>query len=144
MMLLLIELYNYINSTYTRQYLYPVLLLIVLHHFLDLREIKINSTEEALQLLRVGLRHRHIAGTRLNYQSSRSHAIFTIKIVRVVKSTRRPRVARVNRLIIHFIYIHVHVRVRNNRSILSGQLVRAYHNLTGHFLKLDGQFILGN
>ena len=77
--------------------------------FLDLREIKINSTEEALQLLRVGLRHRHIAGTRLNYQSSRSHAIFTIKIVRVFKSTRRPRVARVNRFVIHFIYIHVHV-----------------------------------
>ena len=62
-----------------------------------LHEVKVNSTEEALQLLRVGLSHRHVAGTHLNYHSSRSHSIFTIKLVRVVKGTRRPKVARVNR-----------------------------------------------
>ena len=62
-----------------------------------LREIRVESSEEALQLLRVGMQHRHVAATRLNYHSSRSHAIFTIKILRVVSSGRRPKVARVNR-----------------------------------------------
>ena len=59
--------------------------------------MRVESSEEALQLLRVGLQHRHVAATRLNYHSSRSHAIFTIKILRV-KSGRRPKLTRVNRL----------------------------------------------
>ena len=53
--------------------------------------------DEALQLLRVGMQHRHVAATRLNYHSSRSHAIFTIKILRVNHTSRRPKVARINR-----------------------------------------------
>ncbi len=76
----------------------PVHLLKIVFVLVDLREIKVASTEEALKLLQLGLRHRHIAGTRLNYQSSRSHAIFTIKIIRInISSRRRQRVTGVNR-----------------------------------------------
>lgn len=66
-------------------------------YIVGLREVKVESTEEAIRLLQLSLRHRHIAGTRLNYQSSRSHAVFTIKIIRIVKSARKPRVTRINR-----------------------------------------------
>ena len=68
----------------------------VLHS--GLREIQVNNVEEAMLLLRLGQRHRHVAHTRLNYQSSRSHSIYTIKLIRVVKTNKpRPEIARVNR-----------------------------------------------
>ena len=52
--------------------------------------------EEALLLLKLGLRQRHMASTRLNYQSSRSHTIFTIKLIKMVNAGK-PQVALVNR-----------------------------------------------
>ena len=63
----------------------------------DLMEVKVESVEEAINLLRVGLHHRHTAETRLNYASSRSHSIFTIKLLRVAQGFKRPKVTRVNR-----------------------------------------------
>ena len=59
------------------------------------REVKVDSVEEALLLLKLGLKNRHVAGTKLNYQSSRSHSIFTIKCIRTVNDN--PSHAMVNR-----------------------------------------------
>lgn len=59
------------------------------------REIRVDSVEEALLLLKLGLKHRHVAGTKLNYQSSRSHSIYTIKCIRTVID--KPSHAMVNR-----------------------------------------------
>ena len=56
-----------------------------------------SSTEEAMLLLKLGLRHRHVASTCLNYQSSRSHTIFTIKLIKMDKNSERPTKALVNR-----------------------------------------------
>ena len=61
-----------------------------------LQEVQVSSVEEAMLLLKLGLRHRHVASTRLNYQSSRSHTIFTIKLIKMV-NTERPHKAMVNR-----------------------------------------------
>lgn len=47
-------------------------------------------------LLKLGSQQRHVASTRLNYQSSRSHTIFTIKLIKMV-NTERPHTALVNR-----------------------------------------------
>lgn len=41
----------------------------------------VNSTVEVLHILRVALRHRAAANTRLNQHSSRSHAIFTLHVM---------------------------------------------------------------
>lgn len=60
-------------------------------------EVKVESVEEAMLLLRMGLQHRHVASTRLNYQSSRSHTIFTIKMMKVARGSERPHNAFVNR-----------------------------------------------
>ncbi|GAK66634.1 kinesin-domain-containing protein [Moesziomyces antarcticus] len=47
-----------------------------------LREIKINSADDARDLLHRGQENRAVFGTMANRASSRSHGIFTIKIVR--------------------------------------------------------------
>ena len=47
-----------------------------------LREIKINSAEEARDLLHRGQENRAVFGTMANRASSRSHGIFTIKVIR--------------------------------------------------------------
>ena len=56
-----------------------------------------NNVEEAMLILRLGLRHRHVASTRLNYQSSRSHSIYTIKLVRLAANCNKPSKALINR-----------------------------------------------
>ena len=61
-----------------------------------LREIQVSTVEEAMLLLRYGLRHRSQAATRLNYSSSRSHAVYTVKLVKVVNPDK-PANALVNR-----------------------------------------------
>ena len=61
-----------------------------------LTEVRVGNVEEALLLLRLGLKHRHVAATRLNYQSSRSHSIYTIKLIRIA-DTSKPTSAIVNR-----------------------------------------------
>ncbi len=45
-----------------------------------LKEIKVNSADEAYQVMMIGRKNLHFAATRLNHQSSRSHCIFTIKV----------------------------------------------------------------
>lgn len=44
-------------------------------------EVEVKSPEEALDVLHAGQKRRRIAHTRLNCESSRSHSIFTIRVV---------------------------------------------------------------
>ena len=60
-------------------------------------EMRVENMEEALLLLRMGVQHRHVASTCLNYQSSRSHTIFTVKMIKVLAGPDRPHSAFVNR-----------------------------------------------
>ncbi|KAM6329782.1 kinesin-like protein KIF20B [Podargus strigoides] len=63
----------------------------------DLQWIQISDSKEAFKLLKVGLKHQSIASTKLNTCSSRSHSIFTIKLLKI-EDTGAPRVTRVNEL----------------------------------------------
>lgn len=49
-------------------------------------KLKISSPEEALSIIRQGVKLRHIASTSMNKESSRSHAIFTLYIQHISKS----------------------------------------------------------
>ncbi|KAK3566776.1 hypothetical protein QTP86_004530 [Hemibagrus guttatus] len=49
----------------------------------DLRWVNIQSAEEASKVLRVGNKNRSAAATKMNQSSSRSHSIFTIKLMRI-------------------------------------------------------------
>ena len=56
-----------------------------------LRQVRVRSAAEAKELLRVGQLHRRVFGTLANSQSSRSHALVTIKILRVHRGERNVR-----------------------------------------------------
>ena len=44
-------------------------------------EVEVKTMEEAFQVLEQGKRHRRVAQTQLNHESSRSHSVFTIRYV---------------------------------------------------------------
>ncbi|KAK7175658.1 hypothetical protein R3I93_000042 [Phoxinus phoxinus] len=49
----------------------------------DLRWVNVQNAEEASKVLRVGNKNRSAAATKMNQSSSRSHSIFTIKLIRL-------------------------------------------------------------
>ncbi|XP_068090878.1 kinesin-like protein KIF20A [Hyperolius riggenbachi] len=49
----------------------------------DLKWFKITSTEEACKILQIGNKNRSLASTKMNQQSSRSHSIFTIRLLKL-------------------------------------------------------------
>ena len=59
-----------------------------------LREIHVSNVEEAWHLVQIGRENQHIASTRLNRASSRSHSIFTLRLIQVV-DVDQPQYARV-------------------------------------------------
>ncbi|XP_066925185.1 kinesin-like protein KIF20B isoform X2 [Clytia hemisphaerica] len=62
-----------------------------------LKTIFVTSSDEAYKVLRLGQNNRHMAATKLNQQSSRSHCIFDIKLLKIV-DVGQPHVARISRL----------------------------------------------
>lgn len=62
-----------------------------------LQEVRVCSAEEAWKVLDIGRQNLHFATTRLNHNSSRSHCIFTIKVIKLAKADS-PHVARVSML----------------------------------------------
>lgn len=62
-----------------------------------LKEVAVSSADEAYRLLRIGQQNLQFATTRLNHNSSRSHCIFSIKLVRVA-DIDQPTSARVSML----------------------------------------------
>ncbi|XP_066410831.1 kinesin-like protein KIF20B [Molothrus aeneus] len=63
----------------------------------DLQWVQISDSKEAFKLLKLGLKHQSIASTKLNNSSSRSHSIFTVKLLKI-EDSGIPRVTRVNEL----------------------------------------------
>lgn len=60
----------------------------------DVREIEVRSADEACLVLQTGQRNLHYAATRLNHNSSRSHCVVTIKLLRLLGSGSDPASAR--------------------------------------------------
>ncbi|XP_019411698.1 PREDICTED: kinesin-like protein KIF20B isoform X1 [Crocodylus porosus] len=65
----------------------------------DLQWVQISNAKEAFRLLKLGLKHQSIACTKLNTCSSRSHSIFTIKILRI-EDSKKPLVTQVSELVL--------------------------------------------
>ncbi|KFO70836.1 Kinesin-like KIF20A, partial [Cuculus canorus] len=63
----------------------------------DLKWINIQSTEEAYKILKIGNKNRSFACTRMNEQSSRSHSIFSIRLLRLTDE-HQPHVLGVSEL----------------------------------------------
>ncbi|XP_009073111.1 PREDICTED: kinesin-like protein KIF20A [Acanthisitta chloris] len=63
----------------------------------DLKWINVQSTEEACKILKIGNKNRSFACTRMNEQSSRSHSIFSIRLLKLTDEPQ-PRVLGVTEL----------------------------------------------
>ncbi|KAI5627220.1 kinesin-like protein KIF20B isoform X1, partial [Silurus asotus] len=49
----------------------------------DLRWVQVNSSDEAFKVMKLGKKNQSISSTKLNQLSSRSHSIFTVRILRI-------------------------------------------------------------
>ncbi|XP_052559132.1 kinesin-like protein KIF20A isoform X3 [Tympanuchus pallidicinctus] len=63
----------------------------------DLKWINIQSTEEGCKILKIGNKNRSFACTRMNEQSSRSHSIFSIRLL-ILTDEHQPHILRVSEL----------------------------------------------
>lgn len=64
----------------------------------DLTWIQVQSAEEAWKVLKVGQRNQSFASTHLNHNSSRSHSIFTIRVLHVKPQAELGHVTRISEL----------------------------------------------
>jgi kinesin family protein 15 len=64
----------------------------------DLKELTVETAEEAAEILKVGGRNRRVATTSMNRESSRSHAVFTmiIKTLEINDDVTNVKEARLN------------------------------------------------
>ncbi|XP_006147687.1 kinesin-like protein KIF20B isoform X2 [Tupaia chinensis] len=63
----------------------------------DLQWIQVSDSKEAYRLLKLGTKHQSVAFTKLNNASSRSHSVFTIRILQI-EDSEMSRVLRVSEL----------------------------------------------
>uniref|UniRef100_A0AAY4C238 Kinesin motor domain-containing protein n=1 Tax=Denticeps clupeoides TaxID=299321 RepID=A0AAY4C238_9TELE len=63
----------------------------------DLKWIQVNSADEAYKVMKLGKKNQSFSSTRLNHLSSRSHSIFSIRIL-WIDDTGTPRVQSVSEL----------------------------------------------
>lgn len=63
----------------------------------DLRWVQVNSAEEAYTVMKLGKKNQSFSSTRLNHLSSRSHSVFSIRILRI-EDVGTPRVQTVSEL----------------------------------------------
>lgn len=66
----------------------------------DLTWIQVRNAEEAWRLLRVGRRNQSFASTHLNQNSSRSHSIFSIRVLHVHPKSSSAQAMRISELTI--------------------------------------------
>ncbi|XP_053161140.1 kinesin-like protein KIF20B isoform X2 [Hemicordylus capensis] len=55
----------------------------------DLQWIQVCNSKEAFKLMKLGLKHQSFASTKLNANSSRSHSIFTVKMLKIDPESAR-------------------------------------------------------
>ena len=67
------------------------------HAYLDtgLKEVCVRSSDEAFRVMLLGKENLHFAATKLNHNSSRSHCVFTVKVIRT-NDMEEPTEAAVN------------------------------------------------
>nr|XP_029486453.1 kinesin-like protein KIF20B [Oncorhynchus nerka] len=63
----------------------------------DLKWIQVNNAEEAYKVMKLGKKNQSFASTKLNLLSSRSHSIFSVRILRL-EDARIPRVNSISEL----------------------------------------------
>ena len=68
-------------------------------------EVEVKSTEEAFEVLYHGQKQRRVAQTQLNEESSRSHSVFTIRLVQAPLDHCGKDVLQVRIIVIPHMYV---------------------------------------
>ncbi|XP_031832640.1 kinesin-like protein KIF23 isoform X2 [Nomia melanderi] len=101
-------------------------------------EIEVKNSEEAFEVFQRGQRRRHIAYTALNSESSRSHSVFTIRLVQAPLDRDGEQIVQDKRVICvsQLSLVDLAGSERTNRSKNTGQRLREAGNINNSLMTL--------
>ncbi|CAL7933272.1 unnamed protein product [Xylocopa violacea] len=101
-------------------------------------EIEVKSSKEAFEVFQRGQYKRHIAYTNLNAESSRSHSVFTIRLVQAPLDKEGEQVVQDKRVISisQLSLVDLAGSERTNRSKNTGQRLREAGNINNSLMTL--------
>nr|XP_061807857.1 kinesin-like protein KIF20A [Nerophis lumbriciformis] len=98
----------------------------------DVKWIQVSGSEEAFKIVKIGRKNQSLASTRLNRQSSRSHSIFSVRILRVDSSAAEGRFLGVGELAL----CDLAGSERCSRTRNTGERLKEAGNINGSLLAL--------
>ncbi|KAL2733466.1 kinesin-like protein KIF23 isoform X1 [Vespula maculifrons] len=101
-------------------------------------EIEVKNSEEACKVFQRGQRRRRVAHTALNAESSRSHSVFTIRLVQAPLDSQGEQVVQDKRVICisQLSLVDLAGTERTNRSKNTGQRLREAGNINNSLMTL--------
>ncbi|XP_031829559.1 kinesin-like protein KIF23 [Nomia melanderi] len=101
-------------------------------------EIEVKSSEEAFEIFNRGQRRRRVAHTALNAESSRSHSVFTIRLVQAPLDCEGEQVIQDKRVICitQLSLVDLAGSERTNRTKNTGQRLREAGNINNSLMTL--------
>ncbi|XP_043260428.1 kinesin-like protein KIF23 [Colletes gigas] len=101
-------------------------------------EVEVKNSEEAFEVFQLGQHKRHIAYTALNAESSRSHSVFTIRLVQAPLDREGEQIVQDKRVICisQLSLVDLAGSERTNRSKNTGQRLREAGNINNSLMTL--------
>lgn len=101
-------------------------------------EVEVKSSEEAFEVFQRGQCKRHIAYTNLNAESSRSHSVFTIRLVQAPLDKQGEQIVQDKRIVCisQLSLVDLAGSERTNRSKNTGQRLREAGNINNSLMTL--------
>ncbi|XP_015434193.1 PREDICTED: kinesin-like protein KIF23 isoform X2 [Dufourea novaeangliae] len=101
-------------------------------------EVEVKSSEEAFEVFQCGQRRRRVAHTALNAESSRSHSVFTIRLVQAPLDCEGEQVIQDKRIICitQLSLVDLAGSERTNRTKNTGQRLREAGNINNSLMTL--------
>ncbi|KAL0122232.1 hypothetical protein PUN28_007166 [Cardiocondyla obscurior] len=101
-------------------------------------EVEVKSAEEAFELFQNGQRKRRVAHTALNAESSRSHSVFTIRLVQAPLDSEGEHVIQDKRVVCvsQLSLVDLAGSERTNRTKNTGQRLREAGNINNSLMNL--------
>nr|XP_027230182.1 kinesin-like protein KIF23 isoform X1 [Penaeus vannamei] len=101
-------------------------------------EVEVKNPDDALEVLYKGQRRRKIAYTRLNCESSRSHSIFTIRVVQAPLDAQGEEVVtdKASMMVSQLSLVDLAGSERNNRTKAVGDRIKEAGNINNSLMTL--------
>ncbi|MCL4123359.1 UNVERIFIED_CONTAM: hypothetical protein GTU68_011918, partial [Idotea baltica] len=101
-------------------------------------EVEVKTPEEALEVLVKGQKRRKVAHTRLNCESSRSHSVFTIRIVQAPHDAQGEEVLTDKSMVVisQLSLVDLAGSERNNRTKATGDRIKEAGNINNSLMAL--------